>query len=151
MIDMKLENNEIAVTAPILTKLTSAIEAYPEVLSGYLFGSTATGHAHKDSDVDIAVRLVSGLSAEKRFQLRLELIDRIEKLVELAVDIVLMNDTSLIMLNQIFSHGMPVFIRNTEDEEQFKLLKQKEFFDFRYYLDRDLDQMKRYFGATAHD
>jgi predicted nucleotidyltransferase len=151
MIDMKLENNEIAVTAPILTKLTSAIEAYPEVLSGYLFGSTATGHAHKDSDVDIAVRLVSGLSAEKRFQLRLELIDRIEKLVELAVDIVLMNDASLIMLNQVFSHGMPVFIRDTEDEEQFKLLKQKEFFDFRYYLDRDLDQMKRYFGATAHD
>ena len=101
--------------------------------------------------MDIAVRLVPGLSAEKHFQLRLELIDRIEKLVELTVDVVLMNDAGLIMLNQIFSHGMPVFIRGTEDEESFKVLKQKEFFDFRYYLDRDFDQMKRYFGATTHD
>jgi len=148
---MTLENNDTAVRAPLLSKLTSAIEAYPEVLSGYLFGSTATGHARKDSDVDIAVRLVPGLSVEKRFQLRLELIDRIEKVLELTVDVVLMNDAALIMLNQIFCHGMPVFIRDTEDEEHFKLLKQKEFFDFRYYLDRDLDQMKRYFGATAHD
>ena len=148
---MTLENNNIALTASLLSKLTSAIEAYPEVLSGYLFGSTATGHARKDSDVDIAVRLVPGLSAEKHFQLRLELIDRIEKLVELTVDVVLMNDAGLIMLNQIFSHGMPVFIRGTEDEESFKVLKQKEFFDFRYYLDRDFDQMKRYFGATTHD
>ena len=148
---MTLENNNIALTASLLSKLTSAIEAYPEVLSGYLFGSTATGHARKDSDVDIAVRLVPGLSAEKHFQLRLELIDRIEKLVELTVDVVLMNDAALIMLNQIFSHGMPVFIRDTEDEESFKVLKQKEFFDFRYYLDRDFNQMKRYFGATTHD
>ena len=148
---MTFENNNIAVTASQLSKLASAIEAYPKVLSGYLFGSTATGHARKGSDVDIAVRLVPGLSAEERFQLLLELIDRIEKLIELAVDVVLMNDAALIMLNQIFSHGMPVFIRDTEDEESFKVLKQKEFFDFRYYLDRDFDQMKRYFGATAHD
>jgi uncharacterized protein len=148
---MRLENNDMTATAPLLSKLASTIEAYPEVLSGYLFGSTATGHARKDSDVDIAVRLVLGLSADKRFQLRLELIDRIEKLVELTVDVVLMNDAALIMLNQIFSHGMPVFIRDTEDEENYKVLKQKEYLDFRHYLDRDFDQMKRYFGATAHD
>lgn len=135
----------------MISKLTPVIEAYPEILSVYLFGSTATGHASKDSDVDIAVRLVPDLSAQKRFQLRLELMDRIGKLIELAVDVVLMNDVSLIMLNQIFSHGMPVFIRDNEEEENFKLLKQKEFFDFRHYLERDFNQMRRYFGATAHD
>jgi predicted nucleotidyltransferase len=148
---MARENNDINVPEKLLSKLSSAIKAYPEVRSGYLFGSTATGHAREESDVDIAVRLVPGLSAEKRFQLRLELIDRIEELVDLAVDVVLMNDAALIMLNQIFSHGIPVFIRDTEEEENFKVQKQKEFFDFRHYLDRDFDQMKRYFGATAHD
>jgi predicted nucleotidyltransferase len=148
---MKLKNNDITIAAPLLSRLASAIEAYPEVLSGYLFGSRATGHARKDSDVDIAIRLVPGLSAEKRFQLRLEMIDRIEELVDIVVEVILMNDASLIMLNHIFSHGIAVFIRDTEAEESFKVQKQKEFFDFRHYLDRDFDQMKRYFGATVHD
>lgn len=148
---MKLKNNDIALTAPLLTRVSSLIETYPEVLSAYLFGSTATGHARKDSDLDIAVRLDPRLSSKRRFLLRLELIDQIEKVVELAVDVILMNDAALIMFNQIFSYGIPVFIRDVEDEEKFKLLKQKEFFDFRYYLDRDFDQMKRYFGATFHD
>ena len=148
---MTIENEYIAPTEPTLFKLKTVLEAFPEILSGYLFGSTATGHARKDSDVDIAVRLVPGLSPEKRFQLRLELMDRIEKLVERTVDIVLMNDAALIMLNQIFSNGMPIFIRSMDDEENFKVLKQKEFFDFRHYLNRDFNQMKRYFGATVHD
>lgn len=148
---MTLDNKDIILTAPLLSKLARVIESYPKILSGYLFGSTATGHARKGSDMDIAVRLVPDLSAEKRFQIRLELIDRIEKLVDRAVDVVLINDVALIMLNQIFSYGIPVFIRDIEDEDNFKLLKQKEYFDFRHYLERDFDQMKCYFGAAAHD
>ncbi len=79
---MTLGNKGIPLRAPLLSKLTRVIGAYPEVLSAYLFGSTATGHAGEESDVDIAVRLAPGLSAEKRFQLRLELMDRIEKMVD---------------------------------------------------------------------
>jgi predicted nucleotidyltransferase len=148
---MALEGNDITLREHLISKLTPVIEAYPEILSVYLFGSTATGHTRKDSDVDIAVRLVTDLSAQERFQIRLELMDRIDKLIDLAADVVLMNDSSLIMLNQIYSHGMPVFIRDNDEEENFKLLKQKEFFDFRHYLERDFNQMRRYFGATAHD
>ena len=148
---MKIKNNNKILLEPLLARLSPLIEAYPEVLSAYLFGSMATGHARKDSDLDIAVRLDPHLSSEERFQLRLELIDRVEKVVELSVDVIVMDDAALIMLNQIFSYGIPVFIRDVEDEEKFKLLKQKELFDFRYYLDRDFDQMKRYFGVTFRD
>ncbi len=146
-----MENNKITLTKPLLSKLAAVFEASLEVLSGYLFGSTATGHRRKASDVDVAVRLAPGLSAEERFRIRLELIGRIEKLIERSADVVLMNDAGLIMINQILSNGIPVFVRDVQDEEHFKLLKQKEFFDFRYYIDRDFEQMKRYFGVSARD
>jgi uncharacterized protein len=135
----------------LISKFAGAFEAYPEILSAYLFGSTATGHARTGSDVDIAVRLVAGLCAEERFQIRLGLMDRLEQRVDRSVDVVVMNDASLIMLNQIFSSGIRLFIRDPDDEERLKILKQKEFFDFRYYLDRDFEQMRVFFGASRHD
>jgi predicted nucleotidyltransferase len=140
-----------AVAASRLFRLAEAFECHAEVLSAYLFGSTVGGHARKGSDIDLAVRLLPELSVEERFDLRLKLIEEIEKLVESTVDVVVMNDTALIMLHQIFSRGIPVFIRHPDDEERYRILKQKEFFDFRYYLDRDFSEMKRFFGATACD
>jgi uncharacterized protein len=148
---MAYKNSHISTNQTLISKLAEAFEAYPEVLSAYLFGSTATGHARANSDVDIAVRLASDLSAEERFQIRIELIERLEQLADRTVDVVVMNDSALIMLNQIFSSGIQVFIRNLDDEERLKILKQKEFFDFRYYLDRDFEQMKAFFGASHHD
>jgi hypothetical protein len=51
-----------------------------------------------------------------------------------------MNEASLVMLHQIISTGIPIFIKEAVAEEHFKVMKIKEFFDFRYYLDKDFSE-----------
>jgi hypothetical protein len=110
----------------------------------------ATGHARPGSDVDVAVRLVDGLSPEDRFRIRLELMESMERRIGRAVDVIILNDAALVLVNQVFSKGVAIFVRDPCAEEMFMVLKQKEFFDFRYYLDRDFRQMGDYFGGNGH-
>lgn len=132
-------------------QVVEALGDQPNILSAYLFGSVATGHSREASDCDIAVRLTTDLDPHQRFQLRLELIDRIEKILDRPVDIVIMNDAALLLIHQVFSAGIRLFVRDPADEERYNVLKEKEFFDFRYYIDRDFDQMRQYFGVIGHD
>ncbi len=62
-----------------------------------------------------------------------------------------MNEASLVMLHQVFSGGIPLLIKNQEEEERFKLFKLKEFFDFKYYLDKDFTETKHFFESACHD
>lgn len=134
----------------LISTLSEGVEGRHEVLSAYLFGSSATGHVRSGSDVDIAIRLVADLSTEERFRIRLELIECLEMRIDRNVDVVVLNDAAHILVNQVFTHGIPVFIRDPNDEERFKVLKLKEFFDFRYYLDRDFEQMREYFAGGGN-
>ena len=140
--------NEIGKLIPTLAR---AIEGRQEILSAYLFGSMASGHARTGSDVDIAVRLETGLSVDERFRIRLELMESLEKKIDRIVDVVVLNDAALILVNQVLSHGIPIFIRDKNDEEILKVLKQKEFYDFRYYIERDFGKMAEYFGGRGND
>lgn len=56
---------------------------YPGLASAYLFGSEAGGHAHRESDIDLAVLLDPALPGgpDARFELRLRPIGRIEPLL----------------------------------------------------------------------
>ncbi len=132
-------------------RLAEAIERHPGIISAYLFGSRSLGHARKDSDVDVAVRIADEVTAKSRFEIKLELQAHLEDLLHNPVDVVIMNEASLVMLHQIFSSGIPLVIKNQEEEEQFKLLKLKEFFDFKYYLDKDFAETKHFFESTHHD
>lgn len=123
---------------------------YPEVLSAYLYGSVALGMNTVRSDVDIAVRINNAPTPERRFEIRLALIDRLEQHLGQSVDLVIMNGASLKMLRQILVHGIPIFVKDPEDELLYALQKQKEYFDFRYYMDKDTAEMKRFFGAADH-
>lgn len=54
--------------------IANALRSIPEIITAYLFGSRATGRARPDSDLDVAVHLTPGLSAEQRLELMLSAI-----------------------------------------------------------------------------
>lgn len=70
--------------------LRDRLDAVPEIVFAFLFGSRARGEARPDSDWDIAIYLRQDLSAEQRFRLRLRLAGDLEDLGE--VDVVILND-----------------------------------------------------------
>jgi predicted nucleotidyltransferase len=124
---------------------------YPMVLSAYLFGSTVEGLASSASDIDVAIRVNETVPAETRFDIRMRLIDDLEKYLGSKIDVVVLNNASLKMINQVLTKGELVFAKDFEQELDYHVRKQKEYFDFKYYIDKDTLETRRYFGVTNGD
>ena len=122
--------------------------ANPVVRAAYLFGSAAQGLAGPASDVDIAIRVAAGTPAKTCFALRLDLIDAVGECLGRETDIVVLNTASLTMIRQVLRYGILLYARNLEMEADWAVQKQKEYFDFKYYMDKDHKAVKSFFGAV---
>lgn len=119
------------------------------VLSVYLFGSTATGIQGANSDVDIAVYLNETISSDTAIELRFQLIDLFEEYFDRPVDVVLLNSASLKMVHQILKNGVLLYARDPAKLRAFALRKRKAYFDFKYYIDKDIEQMRSFYGVES--
>lgn len=117
------------------------------ICSAYLFGSFAEGVHHKRSDIDFAVRLVAGLSAMEKHQIRMHLIDELENLLDQEVDVLILNDASLKMIHQVFRRGKAIYVKDDRQEETFRLQKQKEYFDFQYYMEKESRDLRAFYDS----
>jgi predicted nucleotidyltransferase len=79
----------------IKKEFASIFANHPTILAAYLFGSTANQTAGAKSDVDVALRLDKGLSVDQQLELRLELMENVEKHFNRSADIVILNNASL--------------------------------------------------------
>ncbi len=120
---------------------------YPEILSAYLFGSAAQGLDREGSDADVAVRIAEDVSTDRRLQLILDLTGRLEDALDRPADVVIINTASLALIHQVIKTGILLYAADAQDETAFMLQKQKEYFDFKYYLDKDRKALRAYFGC----
>ena len=130
--------------------LSYLFSRYPHILSAYLFGSTALGISNSDSDIDIAIRIDQSLASDSYLELRIELTDDLEKHLGCEVDIVVLNTASLKMIHQVIINGRLLFSRNPDKEKDYIVQKRKEYFDFRYYINKDIQEMRSYFGVSKN-
>ena len=63
------------------------------------------------------------------------------------VDVVLLNSVSLKMIYQVLNSGKLIYAVIPEKETIYAIQKRKEYFDFRYYLDRERLTMKAFFST----
>jgi len=136
---MKVDRNTNPLILKLEQDLPTLFSSSPSVLSAYLFGSTVQGGARSTGDVDIAVRVDEALPPDACFDLKMQLINDLEKFLGRKVDVIIMAHSSLKMIRQILVNGELVFARDLEEELDYRLRKQKEFFDFKYYLDTYFD------------
>lgn len=102
----------------------------------YLFGSNATGHADKNSDVDIAVFFSGGFSKMQRFDLRLKLAEKLGFYFKNPVDLVVLNDLrSLFFKYVIIKEGKLIYLKSEEKMIDFECKTMSEYFDFQPFLD----------------
>jgi uncharacterized protein len=100
------------------------------IVTAYLFGSRARGQSGPISDFDIAVQTTHGLSAQKRFKLKLTLIDRLAKLFKTdAIDVVLLEEATPLLTHRILKEGKVLYCSNQKQRVQ------KEFEVLTTYLD----------------
>jgi predicted nucleotidyltransferase len=72
-----------------------------DILAVYTFGSFNSERFNKNSDLDLAVIYTQEFDKFKRFNLKLELMAKLEKLIELEVDIVDFENVDLKLKHQI--------------------------------------------------
>ncbi len=111
-------------TSHIVDALARSLETrpLPGVLSVYLFGSHATGTAHAESDVDIAVLLERGAypTERDRFEARVRLTaEIIARLHQNEIDVVILNDAPPLFARRIVSHGRRLYCADPEADRAF--------------------------------
>ena len=87
------------------------------------------------------------MSPETVFDLKLNLISELEDLFGCRVDVVVLNTASLKIIRQVMRTGRRVYTVDPDAETAFRLQKQKEYFDFQFYLEDDRAALKAYFRA----
>jgi hypothetical protein len=131
----------------ITNDLSTILSDSPSVLAAYLFGSVVAGIQRESSDVDIAVYLDKDLLPDTFNEVRFRLLDIFENYFDRKVDVVILNNSSLKLIHQVLKYGELIYARESEPVHEFKLKKQKEYFDFKYYIDKDIKQMRAFFSG----
>jgi hypothetical protein len=111
----------------------------PGVVSVYLFGSHATGRAHRESDVDVGVLLgwSAHPTARDRFEARLRFIaDLGTALRRNDVDLVVLNDAPPLLGRHIATTGRRVFCADPEADHAWVRDVQLRAADLAPWLDR---------------
>jgi predicted nucleotidyltransferase len=96
----------------------------------YLFGSAADASVAEPRDIDLAVLTDPALSFEERLALRAELVAAGTP----GVDLVSLNEASIVLSREVAEHGVCLFARTSDDEIDFVTRARARFWDFQPYL-----------------
>lgn len=133
-------------TRDLERSLSQALEAYPGIVSVYLFGSFAEGRSHAQSDVDIGVLLDRREypSSADRFEARVRLAAALEHdLAPRLPDVVVLNDAPPTLAARIVSTGRKIICRSAQDEHAFRRDVQLRAADLAPFLRRTRETKRR--------
>lgn len=117
-----------------LNNLYQYLSAYDQISSAWIFGSVTQGTYREHSDIDIAVLFQEGISAETRFDLRLELMSCAEEITGRRVDVIDMEAAPLFLQHQIRKTGKLVIEKDRKRRIEFDVKSRREYFDFQPVL-----------------
>lgn len=101
------------VTTAILSRLRQTV---PGLLAVYQFGSTATGTARADSDLDLAVLAGEPLP----FEIRLSLIGELSEIARREVDLVDLRRVLIVLVRQVLEDGRLLYARDNTAVAHFE-------------------------------
>jgi len=121
--------------------LTRLLEDEESVILGYLFGSHAEGKEGPLSDVDVAVFLDETMSKTDRFKLRMKLMARLSSALRTNnVDLVVMNDASIVLNYEVIKHGRGLVVKDHELKLDVESRILSAYLDWMYYERRSMDE-----------
>ena len=117
-----------------LKDLYQYLTLHEQISAAWIFGSVANGTQREHSDIDIAVLFQQGLSAEVRFDLRLELMSNAEAVAGRRVDVIDVEAAPLFLQHQIRKTGKLVVEKDRSRRIGFDVKSRREYFDFQPVL-----------------
>ncbi len=111
--------------------LASVFEKYPQILAVYLFGSTAVGGIHAESDLDLA--LVPGDSGLKEVYFRI-LTDVVAAGWDDVSLVILDEDIDIVLKSEAVQPNRVIYQRPEFDRGAYYSSVLREYFDFLPYI-----------------
>ena len=111
------------------------LNACPDIVAAYLFGSAATGRQRPGSDVDIAILLAEGRAVSDRKTLLDRLLPPLCRVLRGDVHILFLNDASLVAQAQVFRKGELIYVRDRRELACFRMKSISMIADFAPYLE----------------
>ncbi len=122
------ESYTFGVSPSLEQRIGDVFSGRADVTAVYLFGSTARGTTHPDSDVDIAV-LFRQAPAARLDGARLLLEGELERALGATVDLVVMNDAPADLRMRVLRDGRLLIDRNPSARIAFEVRTRNEAFD----------------------
>lgn len=117
-------------------EIVKVVEADPDVIAFFAFGSFATGPLKPLSDLDFGILLNDRLDKSQRFEKHLELIGLFTDTFRTdEIDLIILNDAPLRMAFQILKTGRMLTCRNTTALIDFRERVVKKYLDFKCMRD----------------
>jgi hypothetical protein len=105
--------SEAAALGELCARVARALEARPEVLEAYVFGSVARGESQPHSDIDVAVYLDRGRCAGGGFGPAAELTAELMRALGTnRVEVAILNDASPLLYHRVLRDGIRVVSRD---------------------------------------
>lgn len=121
-----------------IEQLAATLAHHSDIELAIVFGSVALGEAHRDSDLDVAVRKATPLAVDEKMQLIAELAVATGRPVDL-IDLSVVGEP---LLGQILKHGRMI----QGDALHMAALMQQHVYameDFMPYVERTLEERRR--------
>jgi predicted nucleotidyltransferase len=112
-----------------VSRIIEYLNHQPQVSAAWLFGSVAQGRAHQDSDIDLAILFVPGLTKEQRFNLKLKLAVELTELAGRETDIVDMVSAASYLQHQVRKTGRLLLEKDHQYRVTFDVESRRTYFD----------------------
>lgn len=113
-----------------LNTLKQIFSRFPEIDAVFLFGSSATGNMHKESDLDLAI-IPASESLRKR---RVDILEELARQGFCDVDLVFPGNDNIVLLFEIVRNNTTVYQNNDFSKGAFVSRVLRQYFDFYPYL-----------------
>jgi len=100
-------------------------EALPDLMAVYLFGSAASGHAGRESDLDLAALTEKPMPARQRFNLA----ETLARIAGRDVDLVDLRSADTVLRMQVVERGRRLFARSWLEAEEFENFVYRDYAD----------------------
>ncbi len=127
----------------LLSQLRTLLHGQDAIVAAYLFGSTAQGKAHQQSDIDIAILFRESLAPDEIFQRILRLGTLLESHCSRPIDLVALNRTPPLLRFQVIKTGTLLLENDHDARALFQMRAMLTYYDVKPYLDYQQSQLVR--------
>jgi hypothetical protein len=116
---------------PNIQRLNGVFETYPDIQAVYLFGSSASGRTHSESDVDLAV-----VPRDSRVVARkLDILSDLARAGFCQVDLVFLDTEDIVLKYEAVRHNQLVYQSEDFDRGAYYSRVVRKYLDFLPYLE----------------